>query len=538
MAGRHVLKLMTLLVAVVFYAPAALAAYPAAKATTRGVVIYPDRAMVKKSLPVSVVKGENTLEVTGLTPSVIDDSVQAGLRQGGGVRIVDIEVRRTALVKPEQDRVSQLQAQIDKLDQELARMGQTLEVNKNSIAFLQKIVPFSQQQNTSFQTVRDYLGGMEQTMADRLAKVAELEQGMTELKKRKAELERELRNLGPGRDDSKSLLVTLYADAPASVNLEYSYLVDSISWTPKYEVRADSLTQKLELNFFALIRQATGEDLSGSGIEISTARPAVSGELPELAPWRLDLYVPPVAYRSKSLAPLEMRTDMALMEMAAAAPAPVPEMMEPEVRTEATSMSYVLRQRVSLPSDNQPHKILVSSTGGEGTFEYLAVPKLARFAALTAALKNPFAFPLLEGEMNVFLDGRFVSTSQIHEPVLAGDEIRLPLGLDETIVVNDTLRKQFTEGSGAFSSQIRKHFEYEIELINSKALPIELVVRDHVPVSAHEKIRVEIQAPTKEAELSDEGIVTWKVSLKPGEKRLLNTRFEVTYPAKERVTGL
>ena len=511
--------------------------YPTTAAITEGVVIYPDRAMVKKSLPVAIDKGENTLELTGLTPSLIDASVQAGLRNAGKVRIVDIEVRRTALIKTDQERSKEVQAQIDKIDLELVRQGNALTVHKNSLAFLQKVVPFPQNQNTSFPTVRDYLVALEQAMADRLGKVAEVEQAITTLNKKKAELEKEKRNLGPVHDDSKSILVTVYADAASAFDLEYSYFLSGVQWTPKYEVRADSLAQRLELNFFAIVQQASGEDFSGSNVEISTARPAVSGELPELPPWRLDIYQPPI-YPSYGRAKM-MEMSEAPQAVALAAALPDDAMAAPEVRSEATSMSYLLTQKIALPSDNQPHKILISSSGVGATFEYLAIPKLAQAASLTAELKNPFLFPLPGGELNVFLDGRFVSTRMVEKPVLSGEEMRLTLGMDETIFVSSKLEKQFTERSGAFSKKIRKHYEYQAEIVNGKSRPITLLVRDQVPVSAHEEIKVEVTSPTpKEAEIGADGMITWTLTLAPGEKRQLMTIFDVSYPEGKEITGL
>ena len=515
--------------------------YSTASAITQGVIIYPDRAMVKKTLHVSVGKGENSLELTGLTPSLIDASVQAGIRSAGKVRIVDIEVRRTALIKADQERTKEVQAQIDKVDQELVRQGNALTVHKNSLAFLQKVVPFPQNQNTSFPSVRDYLVAMEQAMSDRLGKVAEVEQAIIALNKKKADLEQEKRHLGPGREESKSVLVTVYADAATAFDLDYSYFLSDVQWTPKYEVRADSLAQRLELNFFAIIRQGSGEDLSGSKVEISTARPAVSGELPELLPWRLDIYQPPVYYgRTKSWGRESATEMLAAPQAMAMAAAPADDAMAaPEVRSEATSMSYVLAQPITLPSDNQPHKILVSSSGAEAKFEYLAVPKLAKAASLTAELKNPFLFPLPGGELNVFLDGRFVSTRIVEKPVLTGDEMRLTLGLDETIFVSSKLEKQFTEQTGAFSRKTRKHYEYQAEIVNGKTRSITLLVRDQVPISAHEEIKVEVSSPApQEAEIGSDGIITWTLTLAPGEKRQLTTSFTVSYPEDKAITGL
>ena len=127
----------------------------------------------------------------------------------------------------------------------------------------------------------------------------------------------------------------------------------------------------------------------------------------------------------------------------------------------------------------------------------------------------------------------------MEKPVLAGDEMRLTLGMDETIFVSTKLEKQFTERTGAFSKKVHKHFEYQAEIVNGKSRQITLLVRDQVPVSAHEEIKVEVTSPTpKEAEIDSDGIVTWTLTLAPGEKRQLTTSFDVSYPENKEITGL
>jgi hypothetical protein len=64
-------------------------------------------------------------------------------------------------------------------------------------------------------------------------------------------------------------------------------------------------------------------------------------------------------------------------------------------------------------------------------------------------------------------------------------------------------------------------------------------VHEQVPVSAHEEITVEITSPTpKDAEINSDGIITWTLTLAPGEKRQLTTIFDVIYPENQEVSGL
>ncbi|BCA81024.1 mucoidy inhibitor MuiA family protein [Desulfuromonas sp. AOP6] len=510
------------------------AEYAASLATTREVILYPDRAMVKKSLRVSVGRGETSFDITGLVPSLIDDSVQAGISAADKVSVLDIQVRRTALVKPVQERLRTLQNRLDEIEKEIVGHKNEREVNSQAIAFLQKVLPFPQEQNTTFQVVQNYLGSLEQALAARLENIARLDQVIVVLEKKKAELEKELQALGPPREESKSLRVTVFAESDALFELNYSYFLADARWRPLYEVRADTEQQRVSLHFFAVVQQATGEDLGGAGIELSTARPSVSGEIPPLSPWRIDLYEPPpMAYRSVAADRLLKMAESAPMESMATAA------YEPEVSSEATSMSYRVNRKIALPSDNQPHKILISTSEAESTFEYLAVPRLSRFASLTAVLKNPFVYPLLEGELKIFLDGRYVGTNRVAASIPAGEEMRLALGMDETILVTHSLQEQFTEEIGAFSKQTRKHFAYKAAIINGKTRPVRLLIRDQVPVSTHEKIAVSIASPAgTEAEVAKDGTVTWKRELAAGEKQEFVTRFHVTYPADEQVSGL
>jgi uncharacterized protein (TIGR02231 family) len=111
----------------------------------------------------------------------------------------------------------------------------------------------------------------------------------------------------------------------------------------------------------------------------------------------------------------------------------------------ATAFTFVLPSKVDIPSDNQPHRVLLASESKEGKFVYYAVPKVSKYAYLKTDLKNPFTFPLLSGGMNLFADGRFVSTASLPKTILADESVDLSIGIDESIKVEQKLQKNFTE---------------------------------------------------------------------------------------------
>jgi hypothetical protein len=68
---------------------------------------------------------------------------------------------------------------------------------------------------------------------------------------------------------------------------------------------------------------------------------------------------------------------------------------------------------------------------------------------------------------------------------------------------------------------------------NGKAITIEVVIKDHIPVSQKENIKVELIEKSG-GELDDlTGIVTWRQKVKTKEKKDFNLEFEITYPKNE-----
>src|SRR5260370_16309419 len=58
---------------------------------------------------------------------------------------------------------------------------------------------------------------------------------------------------------------------------------------------------EVELTYVSVVQQSTGERWEDAGLSLSTARPSLAAMLPELDPWYLNVYTPPVP-RSMSAA--------------------------------------------------------------------------------------------------------------------------------------------------------------------------------------------------------------------------------------------
>jgi uncharacterized protein (TIGR02231 family) len=348
----------------------------------------------------------------------------------------------------------------------------------------------------------------------------------------------------------KSVTVRVAAAQAGSLDLSLAYAVPGASWVPGYDARVTSSERTVQLDYFGLVRQNTGEDWKDVALTLSTARPSLGGAAPELGVWQLDVYVPrqrandetvvlsPFMVkgendrgyaRAATVAGNRLQTDLA--------PAPAA-LAQATVEAGATSAVFKIAVASSIPSDNSPQKVPITAAKLNAQPEYLTVPKRQATAYLTAKVYNNTEFPLLAGAMNVFLDGTFVATSNLRT-VMAGEKFDLALGADEGISVKHKRVNKFTEDTGLTNSGKRITYEYLITVQNNKKTTERVIVADQVPLSRNEKIVVKVLAPDgKEVKPTDEGTLKWTLELKPAEKRELTIKFTVDYPNDVNVSGL
>ena len=86
------------------------------------------------------------------------------------------------------------------------------------------------------------------------------------------------------------ITITLKADELVKGKIDISYLVNNAGWTPIYDLRSESTTGKINLNYKAQVYQNTGVDWEDVRLNISTNNPYLNKTKPELNPWYVDYY--------------------------------------------------------------------------------------------------------------------------------------------------------------------------------------------------------------------------------------------------------
>ena len=552
--------LLGLWAALALAAAPSLAAPLPAQSSIHAVTVYPDRAIVTRTAPLDLA-ATGTVEVTfdKLPANLLDQSLQVSGRGAAQVTILDVTARAAYVDFTPNERVKAIEDELRGLAKQrrvLDDRGAVLKAQEGSLGKLEAATTTPPNKDTAprltIEESTKFLTFLEDQRGKFLAERQTLDTQLEDLAAKVEAAQRKLNELrGAGGRSFKTVTVRLDAATAGKLDLALSYTVPGASWTPSYDARVNSNEKTVALAYYGLVRQNTGEDWKDVALTLSTARPGMGGAAPEVRPWTVDVWVP----RPEPLATTfgsggrEMR--MKTVSAPAAAGAVMMQAMATDAVAEkdatfatasvdqtATSASFKIAALSSVPSDNSPQKIPVTTAALAANPDYLTTPKLQPTAFLTAKVANTSEFPLLGGAMAVFLDGTFVATSALRT-VMPEEKFELALGVDEGISVKHKRVKRFAEDTGLTNSGKRVTYEYLLTLQNNKKAAVRVVVADQIPVSRNEKIVVKQLAPdAKEFKPTAEGALKWTLDLKPAEKRELTVKFSLDYPNDVQVTGL
>jgi len=539
--------------------------------------VYPDRAVVTRVAKVAMPSGNAEVVFAGLPAGLMDESVQVSAKGAVAATLLDVATRTVfvsaepdARVKVLEDKLAALQCEERVLTDRVA----VLESQRGLVAAIEKAstTPASAASGTTPPTrpsLEDYtkLLAFSAEQRGRLntdAQQLDLERVALAEKIAAAEGQlKEMRGQQSGRRATKVVTVRLAASAEGPVTLSLAYALPGASWTPAYDARLHRAERQVLLDTFGVVRNSTGEDWNGVAITLSTARPGLGGSAPEIGAWYVDVAFEkserPARPNPSSTTLVGFFSNNAMMVTdgaVAPASAPVEEKAgyaTAAVESAATSVSFRIVTPVTLASDNTPQRVPLGSAGFDAALQYQATPKLQETAFLAAYVTNTSELPFLGGALNVFLDDTFVATARL-ATTMPGEKFTLNLGADEGVVIKRKIVSRFTEDTGFTTKSRRTTYDILVTVTNNKRTSERIVIKDTVPVARDEKIIVKLLAPVERDLLKPEdaaaqppklgmardadGKLTWRLDLKPGEKRELPLRFSIEHPADLSVSGV
>ena len=523
------------------------------------VTIYPDRATVVREANIRPGLGPQSVVFSGLPTTLVPNSLRASGSGTAAVKILGLEVANEFLESALLPEIKKLEAEIEALEGDMAKTKNALEVLGTQEKFLNSIqsttavkaseeVAQGKADVLSWEKVYDFLGtkltAVKQAQLDRQKILAEQQAKREALKKK-------LDSIKPQRSqEARKVTVLIEASQMGDFKMSLAYTVKNAGWAPLYTLRALPDTNEIELALTGLIQQRSGENWENVRAQLSTASPSVESQPGDLKPWTLDIYVPrPVARRAaKDREEEAVEGAVAggvpggvlasvVREMAPAAPREA-ELDTAAVLESGIHLNFDIKRAVSIPSDGAPHKVPIDSQKLKAEFDYAAVPKLKEAVFMRGSLKNTLAYPLLPGSADLFIVQDFVGAAQIPY-VAANDEAKMYFGEDGQIKVKYEQVKREKVNPGFLGKNEKLRLVYKITVQNLRKNPAEVELLDQLPVSQNDKIEVkDITIQPAQAKKDDQGILTWKLTLAPQEKKEITIDFIIEYPKDARIIGI
>lgn len=357
------------------------------------VTVYSDRAQITRSATAYLTKGEHKILFDKLPQSIEQNSIQANGKGSAILRDVTFKTEQFAQITDEtkkalhdellalQDKKitfndKKIQAQDEKrvVKDILTKLTSTTEktekVELDPEKWIKMVEFYRSKQETLDKEIRD---------TDKL--VREINAEINKIK-------REISEAGQQAYKYKNMVEVLVdVQKEGNLTLDLSYIVYGPSWKPIYDIRVDSQEKTMHLTYKSNIFQTTGEDWNNVDLKLSTAKPNISAQPPELYPHYISIYHPQTirqvnksmqAYGGRSN---EMSYDMESISVAQISLEPKAEIIHSvsTVESGATSVVFDIDGSNTIKSDNEPHLVTITIQEFPAGFRYSTIPKHCYF---------------------------------------------------------------------------------------------------------------------------------------------------------------
>jgi uncharacterized protein (TIGR02231 family) len=519
------------------------------------VTLFVQGARITRKGKTEVETGIHHVKIPNLPLSLEAESLRVRASGTARARILGVDVQKAFYEKAPPGKVRELTDQIEKLEDEDRVLADEADSLGEAIKQIDRMAGHARAFAVSLARGKASLDDQADRIDFFLTKRMEAQNRLrdNEIKRRdlgrdRKKLRKELKELQNSRpDEGFSALVELEIEKAGDLDVELVYTIRGAGWEPLYDIRLED--SKLEIDYLGQVTQSSGEDWSDVALSLSTVTPSAGIQVPELDPW----YLSPVSHFHGRAVPVaaaaaagppgdEVLDETMMMAETELVEEPMAEVSEAEYATahvvqSGLSITYVIPGRAHIPDDGSPHKVTIDRLGFSPTIDYVIAPRIQASAFRRVKAENESPLMLLPGAAQIFEGKDFMGKSRL-KMIAPGETIKLYYGTDDRIRVERKLVKRETDKK-ILKDKRRIRFAYEIKLENHTGADQAVVIRDQIPVSKHENIKVALEnekpASTKRDELNR---MKWKMVLPEKDRQRIRYDFSVEYPRDMEITGL
>ncbi len=516
------------------------------------VTVFINKAKIRRSGHLSLNQGKELISVSGLPQGLDPDSVRVKGTGSSPVKMFGIDVRRTfskdipeGVVKELTDKIEKLKEKKTKLcDQkdQLDRKQKHFDGLWKSTRIFASGFAKGEISIESHKNLTEFLMKEGDILLNEKRKKEREEKDLDkEIKKLQEELE--LANNSKPRE-RYAADISVNAEKPCKFNLELTYNVRGASWNPEYDIRIGKAD--LQIDYMASVKQRTGEEWKNVEIQLSTFSPSGTSSVPELDPW----FISPAKGKAGSLD--ETRDSSSFAASAIMMPdekmsysdvlkEEFPEVIDSKfedagVISTETSITYRLKEPVSIPSDGTFHKVSISGLQLKKELKYITAPgKDERIFRIAEAVNDQLF--LLPGKGQIFEDEEYIGPVLI-DHTSPGEKFKIFAGSDDRLKVKRELISREVDKK-LLRDRKKIDYSFEIAIENFSPESKEVIVKDQIPIPTHEDIKVRLDKCSPDtSEADDLNRFEWHINVAPDEKKTILYSYSIEFSRELIIPGL
>ena len=510
-------------------------------AKVKNVTVYFNSAEISQIASATLPKGTNEIVIKNVADYLNENTVQIGAP--ANVTVLSVQFTNNYIseyeidenspaIKKVRDSITLVEKEIKKINNAKIAESKTIELlDKNqqvsglnsglTVAELTKMVDY-------YKLKRNEISNNIDVFDEKIKKFNEI------LSRLRNKLE-----INTQKEDKTSkgkLVLQVMNETAGNVDFSINYLTNNANWKPFYDLRANSISEPIDMMYKAQVIQNTGIDWKQVKLTLSSGNPNQNNQAPILNAWFLRYgnqrgfldddaksntlsEVVVVGYNSKR----KNENESSVSNYTT-------------IQENQLNISFDIEIPYDILSNGKAHSVALKEINLPATYKYYAAPRVEKEAFLLAEISDYSKYNLLPGEANIIFEGMYVGKTSIN-PNQTSDTLNLSMGRDKKISIK--LEKVVDKSGTKFlSSKKEQTFTYDITIRNNKKEKVELLLKDQYPLSTDKEVEIELKESDGAKINTETGILTWDLNLKPNETKKIRISYKVKYPKDKIIDNL